>query len=112
MVKITTFGKLDALSTCGELRAPMVVLCEKDDDGKKAYIGFVPGILMDNVVSSSKEDCKAKLKEQTMNVLGLKKKKKSEFPFFPNKEEIMQDFENVADVSFIKISSHKKEQKK
>lgn len=104
MAQITTFGKADSLSA-GEIMIPLVII-KRDYDDKSSFAGFIPGFVMKNIVENSKEECLAKLKNYLSQRLKAMMKNGEEFPFFPTKDEIMKDFENVYSVDFIKITSN------
>ena len=50
-------------------------------------------------------ECKTKLKEYLVKKLKIMKQNDEPFPFFPTKEEIMKDYDNVEIVEFIKVTS-------
>lgn len=103
MTKITSFGKADSLAT-GEIMIPLVILKKTQD----TYSGFIPGFVMKNIVENTPEECFAKLKVYLNQKLKSIKENGDTFPFFPNRKEILKDFENVYKIEFIKIVSNKK----
>lgn len=105
MARITNFGSVDSLQN-GEQLVPLVVV-RKDS----AYHGFVPGLIFNYVEATNKEECFKNLKEKTLNFIKTMIKEEKPFPFFPNKKEIMEDFESVVDIKFIKIFSAKRASK-
>ena len=105
MVKITSFGKADSLAS-GEVMIPLVVL-KNPNSTNSAYAGFIPGFVMKNIVESTPEECFAKLKSYLAQKIKTIKENGDTFPFFPNRQEIIKDFENVYKIEFIKIVSNK-----
>lgn len=99
MAKITAFGKADSLSA-GEVMIPLVVLKKSED----SYSGFIPGFVMKNVVEDTSEKCFARLKNYLIEKLKMIKQNGDTMPFFPKREEIMKDFENVFKIEFIKVT--------
>ena len=85
------------------ISVPLVFTRHKDGD-TITYKGFVPGIIMRDIVSSDLEDCKAKLMEKAQDKLTVKVQLKSQMPFFPTNEEIKVDFDNVCLIKRIKFS--------
>ena len=102
MARVTNFGAVDAMQA-GELLVPLVVV-----KSNNVYNGFVPGLTFNYVENQNKEECFKLLKEKTTNFIKDMVKTNKPFPFFPNKKEIMEDFENVVEVRFIKITSAKR----
>ena len=76
---------------------PFVVTVEN-----KIYHGFVPGIVMNDVVCETKEQCIEKLKPIVKQYV-LSKKQSLDFPFFPTNEEIKQDFKNVVLIKRVSV---------
>lgn len=71
------------------------------EDGK--YHGFVPGIIMRDVVENDLEICKQKLLETIKPILKNKVSNNLPFPFFPTNEEIKKDFKSVVLIKRISI---------
>ena len=107
MVRITANGRVDALNINGVLMAPMVVIRQESTDGKNHYAGFVPGIIMKNVVAGTERECMENLKETFSHIVKDMYKKKVPFPFFPTKEEIYKDYQDVKSIAYIKIRKKK-----
>lgn len=105
-MKIPT-GQIDTLSINGEIQMPLVILL-KTSLTKKEYIGFIPGLTKKDIVSSDLEECKNNLKQCAQDLVKKMATENSPFPFFPTKEEIMSDFENVCYIGFVKIKSQKR----
>ena len=106
MPRITCAGKTNTLKENNELKMPLVVIYKKEN-GTTEYHGFIPGMTTKNYISKTKEDCKSGLNKLAKELVTQYVKTKTSFPFFPTKEEILNDFENVVDVTFIKIVSSK-----
>ena len=104
MTKLTCFGKADSLAVSGQIKMPLVVV--RVDKAK--FNGFIPGLTAQDVVESNLNDCKQKLNSLAKEIVTAMAQNNLEFPFFPTKEEIMHDFENVVDVTFITIKSNKR----
>jgi len=98
------FGKADSLSISGEINMPLVII----KNSNNTFNGFIPGLTKNDIVSDSLDLCKINLKEQALNIIKDYKKNNTPFPFFPTKEELLKDFENVCYISFIKIKSTKR----
>lgn len=103
----TSFGKINALSEMHELSVPIVILQRKKLD-QKQYIGFVPALTKKDIVCNSLDECKTILKQAAKDLIVNMYLTNTPFPFFPTKEEILEDFENVCYVSFIKVKQPKK----
>lgn len=102
MLNVHNSGTVDALKELGSLSVPMVIIKE---DNISTYKGFIPGFVMKNVINETLDGCKADLKKYLKQKLVTMAKNNLPFPFFPTKEEILKDFDNVVSVEFIKISS-------
>ena len=102
-MRTTSYGIADAMIASKELKAPLVIIKRIDDGGKITYAGFVPGFVANDIIDENIETVKTKLekfaKERIVDMLNNKKP----FPFFPTKEEILNDFENVEYVKFLKL---------
>ena len=63
---------------------------------------------MKNIEMYTSDTCPncTKLKEYLINKLKIMKLNEEPFPFFPTKEEILKDYDNVELVEFIKITSN------
>ena len=85
------------------ISVPLVITRHKDGDNV-SYKGFVPGIIMRDIISSDLDECKAKLMEKAQDKLTVKVQLKSQMPFFPSNEEIKIDFDNVCLIKRIKFS--------
>ena len=101
----TSYGRIDALAQTGEVSIPLVIIRNTTENVSIPYIGFIPGFLMKNVNGHTVDECKTKLKEYLVKKLKMMKQNDEPFPFFPTKEEIMKDYDNVEIVEFIKVTS-------
>ena len=97
-------GMPDSMAISGEVLIPIVLLKSSYKDSKN-FIGFIPGFLMKNIVNEDEQLCKQKVKEYLINKLKLMKENNEVFPFFPTKEEIMKEYDNVYSVDFVKVKS-------
>ena len=68
----------------------------------KEYHGFVPGIVMNDIVCKTTDECIEKLKPVVKQYV-LSKKENLDFPFFPSNEEIKQDFKNVVLIKRVSV---------
>ena len=67
-----------------------LVFMKKTQDGNVVYRGFVPGIVMKDVISSDLEECKQLLLEKAKDKLKAKIQLASPMPYFPENEEILE----------------------
>ncbi len=102
MARITKLFVPDALAVEKELNMPLVITRVVEDD-VELYHGFVPGLTKEDCISPSLDSCKARLKKDADKLVDKYLKENIEFPFFPTKEEIIEDFENVCYIKFIKL---------
>ena len=102
-MRITSYGLADAMIASKEVKAPLVIIKRTDDGGNVTYAGFVPGFVANDIIDENIEIVKTNLekfaKERILEMLNSNKP----FPFFPTKEEILNDFENVEYIKFIKL---------
>lgn len=98
----TAYGLANSLIASKEVKAPLVIL-KKTVDAKIKYIGFVPGLLMDNIENIDIETVKTKLSKQAKSHMNNMLKDNSPFPFFPTKEEILEEYPDTVYLRFIKI---------
>ena len=98
----TAYGFANSLIASKEVKAPLVILKKTTDDTTK-YIGFVPGLLMNNVEDSDIEIVKTKLSKHAKAFIDKMFKENTPFPFFPTKEEIMEDYPDTVYLKFIKL---------
>lgn len=101
-MRTTSYGIANSMIASKELKAPLVIV-KKIDGGNVKYCGFIPGINENDIISSNIETVKIELnkfaKEKFLDMLNSNKP----FPFFPTKEEIMNNFENVEYIKFLKL---------
>lgn len=102
-----SFGVADSLSVNGEISLPLVVIFKTKLD-KKYFHGFIPGITKNDIVSEQLEECKKLLKDTAKTIINEYGESNIPFPFFPTKQELLEDFNNVCYISFIKIKSNKR----
>ena len=105
----TSLFKADAMNENGEINIPLVILKSERENSLLPYVGFIPGFFMKNINSATIEDCKFKLKEYLVQKIKILIKNDEPFPFFPTKEEIIKEYENIASIDYIKIKSGKKQ---
>lgn len=105
MAKITCFGKTDSLSINESIKMPLIIV---KDNSNEFFLGFIPGINHEDIMSISLADCKQKLKDFAKKIIEDFAKNNKPFPFFITKEQILEDFQNVIDISFITIKSNKR----
>lgn len=67
------------------------------------FHGFVPGIVMQDVIENDLELCKTNLLQQIKIILKNRISNKLPFPFFPTNEDIKKDFKNVVLIKRISI---------
>lgn len=98
----TTEFKIDAMLLSKEVKLPLVVR-EKVIDGRISYVGFVPGLLMMDIVGYDLETVKKDLETVAKKIVVNMLENNEPFPFFPTKEEILKDFENVVYLKLVKL---------
>ncbi len=98
----TSYNRVDTLKEFNELKLPMVIISETENN-VTTYIGFVPGIELKKITSLSVDTCKSNLLKETKSKVKEMIENDLPFPFFPTKEEIMEDFENVCYIKFLNI---------
>ena len=65
--------------------------------------GFVPGIVMKDIVHDTKEQCEKDLKEHVKKFVIKTRNEGSSFPYFPSNEHIKRDFKNVILIKRVNI---------
>lgn len=98
---------LDSRDYCEKLIVPMVIRHRKIAD-KMVYTGFVPGFEGKDVIGENMEECKTRLFERTKKVLIEMLKNDKPFPFFPTKEELMEDYKDIVNITFTSVPNTKK----
>lgn len=81
-----------------------LVFMKKMQDGNVVYRGFVPGIVMKDVISSDLEECKQLLLEKAKDKLKAKIQLASPMPYFPENEEILKGYDDVCLIKRIKFT--------
>ena len=81
-----------------------LVFMKKTQDGNVVYRGFVPGIVMKDVISSDLEECKQLLVEKAKDKLKAKIQLASPMPYFPENEEILKGYDDVCLIKRIKFT--------
>ena len=107
MARVTNFGKIDTLSVSEEISMPLVIIKEINQTETK-FRGFIPALTNKDVITDNLDDCKTALKQKAKKIVHQMAKDNLEFPFFPCKEEITNDFKNVYQIIYIKIKSKKR----
>lgn len=105
MRNITT--TLDSRDYANELIAPMVIRKRKIAD-KMMFTGFVPGFAGRDVIEENIEECRRKLSLKAKKIISKMLKEDKPFPFFPTKEELIRDFDDIVSICFLKIPNNKK----
>lgn len=82
----------------GKVIIPLVFTNEED-----GFHGFVPGIAIKDVVCKDIKECETKLFATIKPIILEKITNKKPFPFFPENDEIKQDFKNVCFIKRISI---------
>ena len=80
------------------------VFLKKIEEGKQIYRGFVPGIVMKDVISENLETCKTELESKIKEKLKAKVQLASPMPYFPTNEEILKGYDNVCLIKRMKFS--------
>ncbi len=73
-----------------KISIPLVVTKEKND-----FHGFVPGIVMTDIIDKNLDTCKQRLIDYIKTVVKNMIKNKKSFPYFPDNETIKKDFDGV-----------------
>lgn len=100
-MKKTIIAQANAMDL-DELKVPLVV-CRKVKDGEIKYHGFIPGINRQDIIDSNLEVVKLKLNTEARATVSKMLENNEPFPFFPDKEAIARDFDNVVYIKFIKL---------
>ena len=81
-----------------------LVFMKKNENGSVVYRGFVPGIVMKDVISTDLEECKQILLDKAKDKLKAKIQLASPMPYFPENEEILKGYDDVCFIKRIKFS--------
>lgn len=100
-MKRTIIAQSNALDL-DQLKAPLVIR-KTEKDGEIKYHGFVPGINKPDIVGSNLLIVKLKLNSEAKKTISNMIRNNKPFPFFPDKEAITRDFENVVYIKFLKL---------
>lgn len=98
---------LDSRDYVNELVVPMVIRKRKINN-QIVFTGFVPGFVGKDVIDEDLESCKKKLSEKTKTKLIDMINQNSPFPFFPTKEELLEDFDDIVSITFASVPNYKK----
>lgn len=90
-----------------EFILPMVIRKRKINN-ETMFTGFVPGFEENDVIESDIETCKSRLLERTKKKVSQMIKSDSPFPFFPTKEELLEDFDDIVNITFVKVPNTKR----
>lgn len=101
-MKKSCVGKATSMDL-NEVKVPLVVYRKQQDDGSIMYHGFIPGIMKEDIVDSNLELVKLKLNSSARETINEMLDNHSPMPFFPDKESIATEFENVVYIKFIKL---------
>lgn len=102
----TSFGQINSIEVSKQ-KVPLVV--QKCTTGKFAFVGFIPALKLEKVYANSTDECLSLLKELLTKKLKSMALSHEPFPFFPNKDEIVQEYGNVEHITFVKLTSSKKQ---
>ena len=69
--------------------------------------GFVPGIVMKDIVHEEIAQCEQDLKEHVKKFVIKTRNEKASFPFFPTNEQIKRDFKHVVLINRFNIQNKK-----
>ncbi len=96
----TELFKADARDLYEQINVPMVIT-EHKNRNRVVYAGFVPGLTKKDVLTTDYEECKAEIHKLTLELI----KQVDVMPFFPTKEEILEDFDDVKAIMFLQIKT-------
>lgn len=86
----------------GKMVVPMVI-AKKNNNGKTEIIGFVPGLLMNNIKANSVEEVEEKLSDFTKLEIKRMFEQNENFPFFPTDDSIQNDYDNVLKINHLNV---------
>lgn len=101
-MKKTELFKADARDLYEIINVPMVII-EHKLKNHVVYAGFVPGLTKKDVLTNDYEECKTELQKVTLELI----KNIKTMPFFPTKDEILDDFEGVKAIMFLQVKTKK-----
>lgn len=99
---MTIQNSIDSRKISEYLMLPMVIRHRKIDN-EMVYTGFIPGMTEIDIIEKDFSLCKKQLKSKTRLLVVDYIENNRNFPFFPTKEELLEDFEDIVSISFIKI---------
>ena len=102
-MRTSNFGQTNALTDLDEVVVPLVVNTSKEKDGTMTYHGFVPGIMIEDVVATDLETVKSALDIKIKKVINNMIDKNIPLPFFPDKDQIIKDYKDVVFIKLLKI---------
>ena len=88
------------------IKLPFVIRYRKIDE-EFVYTGFIPGMTETDVISKDFEECKKTLIDSSLPTIERMIRKNEPFPFFPNEEELKNDFDDIYAITFIAIPDKK-----
>lgn len=74
----------------GKVTIPLAIT--KEDN---LYHGFVPGVVMNDIICEDIKECELKVKDFIRQYVYRQKQQNLPYPFFPSNEEIKSDFKKV-----------------
>lgn len=80
-----------------------LVITKKQENKKIEYYGFIPGLTQNDVVCVNIDECERKLKDTAVELVKKIIKNNANLPYFPDENEIKQDFEDIALLKYIRI---------
>ncbi len=73
-----------------KISIPLVFTKEKNN-----FHGFVPGIVMTDIIDKNLDICKQRLIDYLKDIIKVYLKGEKQFPYFPDNETIKKDFDGV-----------------
>lgn len=102
-MRISSVGVANSLTDLDEVRVPLIINTRTETDGSKKYHGFVPGIMMPDVIGTDIEEVKKELDVKAKEKIKEMLKDSTPFPFFPDEQHIYEDFDDVEYIKFYKL---------
>ena len=85
-----------------QIKIPMVIR-KKVKNNQSTYWGFIPGLTNKDIVSINFEICKNSLLDTTKKFARKLASGELQFPFFPSKQELKEDFKDIFYLAYLKI---------
>lgn len=104
IMRKTSFGQINSIDI-SEQKVPLVV--QKCTSDKFAYVGFIPALKVQSIYSDNIDECTAKLKDILTKKIKSMILNNEPFPFFPNQNEILEEYGSVERITFVKLTSKK-----